>query len=209
MVVLAAAAYLGFFLLLGAVFRRAVAVSLGYVVVFEQVLGGALLPIASILPSWVSFGLLAGWTDTGEGERDLPRRRHARSPGWSSSRCWASASPAGGSAGCAPRPPTSPRGLAPRASALRTRPCGRASIPLRIALPARVAATSVVGSPGSRYIRRVQRGSIAAAVDASSVQAGRAGVASCTFVGIGGNSTNRAASRADAVTRSDGRCSAK
>lgn len=72
MVVLAASAYLGLFLLIGAVFKRAVAVSLGYVVVFEQALGGALLPIASILPSWVSFGLLAGWTHTGEGERDLP-----------------------------------------------------------------------------------------------------------------------------------------
>jgi hypothetical protein len=71
-VVVGASAYLGLFLLIGAVFKRAVAVSLAYVVVVEHALAGALLPLASITPAWITLGLLAGWTDTGKDERELP-----------------------------------------------------------------------------------------------------------------------------------------
>ena len=54
-------------------------------------------------------------------------------------------------------------------------------------LPARLAVTSVVGRPGSRYSRRAQRGSMAAAVATSPAQLTRAGVANVTQSGIAGH----------------------
>jgi ABC-type transport system involved in multi-copper enzyme maturation permease subunit len=61
-VVLGAAAYLAVFMLFGAVFRRSLAWSLAFIVIFERFLGAALSSIASLSPSWLSFGLLADWT---------------------------------------------------------------------------------------------------------------------------------------------------
>lgn len=71
-VLLGAAAYLALFLLIGAVFRRAIAISLGYVIVVEHALGSALVGLASITPSWISLGLLAGSTDVVLRAGDLP-----------------------------------------------------------------------------------------------------------------------------------------
>lgn len=62
-VLLGAAAYLAVFMMFGAVFRRSLAWSLAFIVVFERFLGAALTSIASLSPSWLSFGLLADWTD--------------------------------------------------------------------------------------------------------------------------------------------------
>jgi hypothetical protein len=72
-VLLGSAAYLALFLLIGAVFRRAIAISLAYVIVLEHALGGALVSLASITPAWLSIGLLAGWTDVVERAGDLPQ----------------------------------------------------------------------------------------------------------------------------------------
>jgi hypothetical protein len=90
----------------------------------------------------------------------------------------------------------------------RTR-CGSGSIAERNPRSAAVAAASVTPRPGSRYIRRAQRGSSATASAASPPQAGWAGVRNRTQGRIGGTVISRKASIAAGVTASSGRLSSK
>ena len=85
------------------------------------------------------------------------------------------------------------------------RDSGTATSAVRIARADRLADTSVVGRPGRANIRRAQRGSRPKPVSANAVHAGRAGVSHSTLGSMGGQSSERTASRACAVASSSGR----
>jgi ABC-type transport system involved in multi-copper enzyme maturation permease subunit len=68
-----AACYLAVFLAIGATFRRAPAVALVYVFLFERLLGTALSSIAQVSPGWLADAVLTGFVRDDLADSDLVR----------------------------------------------------------------------------------------------------------------------------------------